>query len=51
MLPVVEPQPLRPDDPQNAEFWEEPLPLESSFFAFVLPRTPALKKCLPKTAE
>ena len=51
MFPVFAFQPLRPAEPQKAEFCAEPLPLESSFFSLVLARTPALKKCLPKTAE
>ena len=50
MLPVVAPSPS-PVEPQNAEFCEEPLPLESSFLTFLLPMSPALTKCLPNTAE
>ena len=52
MFPVLAFQPLSPAPvPQNSQFWLEPLPCVSSFFLLVLARTPALKKCFPKTAE
>ena len=51
MFPVLAPQPLRPAEPQKAEFWTPPPLPVSSLLRFVLARTPALSRCLPKTAE
>ncbi len=50
MLPVPDPHPLIPDDPQNADCSNEPKPPTSSFFLFVLNRPPAFSMCLPKTS-
>ena len=49
MLPVFEPQPSSPAEPQKRECWLEPLPIVSSFFLLKLASTPAFRKCLPKT--
>lgn len=40
---------VRPAPPQKAECSFEPLPIVSSFFAFVLNSTPAFTKCVPNT--